>query len=240
MQEKKLEKFKKSLKIKETILGVFFVDKLPSGGINYHKDTACTAMIRAFFNHESVVFNGTDKRQLCEGADFFFNFSKISSKKICNVYVKEESVFENNLICKKFLKSLPKIPTQKRFKYIIIRPLSDGHRPEVVLLLVNPEQAGRILGLLNYSDLSEVRILPNQPTCISLFAPLAHDHPHINFIDYFDRHYQGLIGGKKYFRKENLILSLKTKQFKAILRNLDKSSQGTRIPLTKPKNVDRI
>jgi uncharacterized protein (DUF169 family) len=240
MQEKKLEKFKKSLKIREPILGVFFVDKLPSDGVSYHKDTVCTAMIRAFFKKESVFFNATDKRQLCEGADFFFNFAKISKKKICNVYVKEEGIFENDKVCKKFLKSLPKLPTQKKYKNIIIKPFLSKDRPEVVLLLVNPVQAGRILGLLNHSDFNEIRIIPNQPTCISIFAPLVNNQPHINFIDYFDRHYQGVIGGKKYFRKENLTLSFKVKQFETILSNLDKSSQGTQAPLTNPKKVDRI
>ena len=240
MQKKKLEKFKKSLKLRETILGVFFVDKLPRDGVSYHKDTACTAMIRAFFKKESVVFNGTNKKQLCEGADFFFNFSKISSKKICSVYVKEEGIFENDKVCKKFLKLLPKLPNQKKYKDIIIKPLLAIDKPEIVILLVNPEQAGRILGLLNHSDFNEVRVLPNQPTCISIFVPLVNNQPHINFIDYFDRCYQGVIGGKKYFRKENLILSFRGTQFETILSNLDKSSQGTQIPPTKPKRVDRI
>ena len=136
-----------------------------------------------------------------------------------DVYVNNEHVFANCIICADFLRQLPKFPKKLIGKFIIISPLKKAENPQIIILLVNPAQAGRILGLLNYDSYNSVEIYPSQPTCLALFAPLITGKPHINFIDYYDRYYQGKIGEEYLWNDNELILSLKLDDFKKILKN---------------------
>lgn len=237
MKKEELEKFKKSLKITEIILGVFFVDKFPDG-VKHYKDTACTAIARTFLNKKTIFFNGKEYPQLCSGADYFLKLSKkILTQGAIKVYTKDEHVFKNKKVCQKYLNFLPKFPDKLRNKNIVIKPFSLSDRPCVVMILVNPAQAGRILGLLNYDVYENIIMNPCQPTCISLFAPLVTKKIHVNFIDYYDRYYQGKIKDKYIWPEDKLILSMTFSHFKNIIRYLAKSAHGTFQPLIKPKKV---
>lgn len=240
MKKEELEKFKKILKITETILGVFFTDKFPAG-VKHYKDTACTAMARVFLNKEASFFNGKEYPQLCSGADYFLKLSKkILTQEAIKVYTEEEQVFKNEKVCRKYLNSLPKFPDKLRNKNIIIKPFSLSDRPHIVLVLANPAQAGKILGLVNYDNYENIIINPSQPACISLFAPLVTQKVHVNFIDYYDRYHQGKIEDKYIWPEDKLILSMTLSHFESIIRDLAKSAHGTFQPLIKPKKVDRI
>lgn len=234
-----IEQFKKTLKIESEIIGVKFTKNLVSDCKFYH-DTACTALARAIIKKTKVIFDSKKFPQLCEGANYFLKLSKIKDSEASNIYVKKEQIFINEKICKIFLESLPKFPNTLKNKFIIISPLKAKDKPHIVILLVNPAQAGRILGLLNYNQYKTVEIHPNQPTCLSLFAPMVTKKPHINFIDYYDRYYQGRINEKNIWPETKMIISLKFQDFKKILNNLQKSSQGSFRPQLTPQQVDKL
>ncbi|MFH1890267.1 MAG: DUF169 domain-containing protein [Candidatus Kuenenbacteria bacterium] len=226
ISNQKIIKFKKALHIQDTILGIHFSDTLPNK-FQHRKDTACTAIARAFLNKETLVFDAKYYPQLCPGANFFLKLSKVDQKKIEDVYIKDEHIFKNKTICNKFLKSLPKFPNYFKNKFIIIKPLKIKDKPQIIILLVNPAQASRIIGLLNYGQYKKIKIFPNQSACLSLFTPIITKLPHINFIDYYDRYYQGKINNKNIWAEDKMIISLRIEEFINILNNLDKSPQGT-------------
>ncbi len=135
------------------------------------------------------------------------------------------------------------MPDNLKGKYVLIKPIESHDLPDVVIVLVNPAQAGRIIGLVNFKDYGAIQLLPNQPTCVALFAPLVTNTPHVNFIDYYDRYHQGqgCVQGEFIWPETNLLISLSLNQFKDVFDSVDKSSQGSfkRIKLN-PKPVDPI
>lgn len=235
----KIKQFKKILKIKDEIIGIKFSKHLPAG-YGFYRDTACTALARAITKKVKIFFDAKKFPQLCQGADYFLKLSEIKDSETYDVYVREEQVFANKKICKLFLKILPKFPNSLKNKFIIISPLKIEDKPQVIILLVNPSQAGRILGLLNYDQYGTVEIYPNQPTCLSFFAPLVTKRPYCNFIDYYDRYYQGKIKGKNIWPETKMIISLRFEDFKKILNNLEKSPQGSFRPKLSPQQLDDI
>ena len=238
--DNKIIKFTKALKLKNPIIGINFTNKIPNN-MKYFKDTACTALARAFIKKEIVVIGSKKYSQLCSGADYFLKLKNTKDEDAVNVYVDEEHVFKDQEICKEFLKSLPKFPDKLKSKSIIIKPFDVDDKPLVIVLLVNPAQAGRIIGLLNYSEYKEVKIFPNQSTCLSIFAPIITGIPHINFIDYFDRYFQGKVSGKYIWPEDKMIISLQFRHFKAIINNLNKSPQGAfKRKIINPKIVDKM
>lgn len=239
MTNKNIKKLKKVLKIKDAVLGVYFSKKLPTGS-RYYRDTACTATARSFLKRCSVFFDAKRYRQLCPGANYFLKLAEISKNEAVNAYLKKERVFNEKNVCNKFLNALPKFPRRLKNKFIIVKPFEIVGNPLIVLLLVNPAQVGRIIGLLNYDRYESIKILPNQPTCLSLFAPLITKKPHLNLIDYYDRYYQGKIGGKNIWPEDKMIISLRLKDFKIILNNLEKSPQGYFHPKLSPQKTDDI
>ena len=234
-----IKKFKKTLGIKTEILGIFYSAKLPKKSKNF-QDTACTALARSFFTKETLFFNAKEYPQLCSGASYFLKLDPISGQETIDVYINKEKVFKSKNICGKFLKNLPKFPELLKNKFIIIKPVEDKDKPSVVVLLVNPAQAGRILGLINYGQYKKVEILPSQPTCLALFAPLITKNPHINFIDYYDRYYQGKVSGRYIWPEDKMIVSMRYSDFETILANLEKSPHGSFCPNLIPQKITKF
>lgn len=239
IMKNKLEKFKKILKIKNQIVGIYYTETKPRDAV-YYRDTACTALARALIKKEVIFFSNRVHRQLCSGADYFLKLADVKTKEAIRVYVGDEQIFRNKIICRKFLKILPKFPTDLKNRFIVIRPLREGDKPDIVILLLNPAQAGRIIGLFGYDGAEPAKVFPNQPACLAFFTPLATNVPHINFIDYYDRYYQGRVKNKFIWPEDKALVSLTFNHFRQILRNLDKSPQGSFKPRIKPQKVEKF
>jgi uncharacterized protein (DUF169 family) len=239
MNKRNYQSFIKNLEINERILGIYFFKNLPKK-FKHYKDTACTALARSFIRGEILLFDAQNYPQLCPGADFFLKLSNTDKKEALKIYVEIERVFKNKKICNEFLKTIPQFPSALKNRHVVIKPFKAADRPGVICLLVNPAQAGRIIGLLNYQKFEKIVLIPNQPTCLSFFAPLVTKRPHLNFMDYYDRYYQGKVNKKLIWSEEKMILSLNFKQFEQIINNLNNSPQGTYKPTLKPKYIDPI
>lgn len=237
MNKKDMKKIDKFIGI-ENIVSVYFGSGSKFKVENF-RDTMCTAVARVFFDKKIIVFDNKH-RQLCSGADYFFNLSKISTKEAVKIYVKDEQVFCNEKICRNFLECLPKFPKELRNKNIVIKPFELKDDPQVILMLLNTAQAGRVLGILNYAKYENIIINSSQPTCISLFAPLVTKKAHINFIDYYDRYYQGKVNGKNIWSDNKLIVSLGYADFAVMLDNFEKSPHGSYKPKIYAQKVDPI
>lgn len=236
MSNEKIKKLKRILKIDDEILGIYFTDKKPVN-LKKYKDTACTALARCFFQKEKVFFDAKYNPQLCPGADYFLKLKKIKNSEAIDVYVKKEHVFQNRNICKSFLSGLPQFPKHLKNKFIIIKPLNIKENPKIIILLLNPAQVGRIIGLANYNKYKKIETYPNQPTCLAFFAPLVTKNLHINFLDYYDRYHQGRINNKNIWPENKMIVSMSYSDFKIILTNLEKSPHGKFKPKLSPARI---
>lgn len=234
--KKQFEQIKKHLGI-DYVLSVRF-SNAKSKKIKKFQDTACTAMARALMK-KIPTFIDRKSGQLCPGGDYFLNISHLPTKEVRDVYVKQEKVFINNSICNSFLKNLPKYPINAQKRYILLTPLAEEKsKPDAIILLANPAQTGRILGLSAYEKFSLPFILPTISTCASLYAPIYLKKIHLNFIDYYDRYYQGKQNKKLIWRENQLLVSMNSKIFEKIIENIPNSPHGAYKPRLKPQIVD--
>lgn len=236
--KKQSETIKKYLKI-EKIISIRFSDT-KAANFDKFNDTVCTAMARSFEN-STLVFIDRKNGQLCPGGDYFLDITHPPIKEICDVYVKDEGVFRNNSVCSVFLKNLPRYPTAAKKRYILFTPLvKENKRPDTIMLLANPAQAGRILGLSVYKKMSYPSIIPASPTCASIYAPVESNKIHLNFIDYYDRYYQGKQKGRSLWKDSDLIISMPFSIFKEIIKSIPLSAHGSFKPKIKPQKFDPI
>lgn len=218
----KLKQFKKIFKIGR-IVAVDFRRRPPPES-SYHVDTYCTALARTFFGGETLVF-GRGCPQACAGGNYFFSRA-LPKREVEDFYLEEEKSFGSRAACRKFLSALPRLPEKLWDQYLVLEEFTGSKKAPVLLFLVDPAQAGRLLGLLAFKRFYKLEILPGQPACVSLFAPLSRKGPHLNLIDHYDREYQGRQGGKKLWPENKLLLSLSYQDFQEILSNMEKSFYG--------------
>lgn len=230
---------KKYLKIEE-IISIRFSDT-KTANFNNFKDTIGTAMVRSFKNN-TLTFIDRKIGQLCPGGNYFLNITHPPVKEICDVYVKDEGVFKNNSICRIFLNKLPKYPKAAKKRYILFTPLiKENKEPNIIILLANPAQVSRILGLSAYKKISyPSSIIPAMPMCTSIYAPVESKRIHLNFIDYYDRYYQGKQGRRLLWKNSDLIISMPYFVFKEIIEHIPLSAHGNFKPKIKPQKFDPI
>lgn len=228
---------KKTLGIK-AVVSIRFSDIKP-GSYKQYQDTACTVLARALKNKKQVLI---DRKygQLCSGGNYFLNITNYPGKEICNIYIKDEKIFNNNAVCSSFLKKISKYPSQKK-RYILFSPLEkEVNKPDIIILLVNPAQAGRILGLSVFNKMDYPGVVPAAPTCFSLYAPLISNRLHLNFIDYYDRYYQGKQNGKLIWDDEEMLISLNFSKFSNIIKSIPLSAHGSYKTNLKPQRVSLL
>lgn len=236
--KKQFKAIKKHLSI-EKIISIRFSNTKTANFIKY-QDTACTALARTFRSNTPTYLDRKNG-QLCPGGNYFLNITHPSKKEIYDVYVKKEKVFQNNAVVGAFIKNLPKYPALARKRYILLTPLSkEKNKPDLIILLANPAQAGRILGLSVYKKMLYPLIMPALSTCASLYAPIESNKIHINFIDYYDRYYQGKQKGRLFWQDSDLIISLPFSIFKEIIKCIPLSAHGSYKPKIKPQKVARL
>lgn len=204
-----------------------------------YQDTACTALARTLKNEKQVLID-RKHGQLCAGGNYFLNITEYSKKEICHTYIKDEKIFNNNAVCSSFLKKISKYPGQKK-RYILFSPLEkEVNKPDIIILLVNPAQVGRILGLSVFNKMDYPDVVPSAPTCFSLYAPLISNQVHLNFIDYYDRYYQGKQHGKLIWNDKEMLISLTFSRFSDIIKSVPLSAHGLYKTNLKPQIISRL
>lgn len=204
-----------------------------------YQDTVCTALARALKNKKQVLIDRKNG-QLCSGGNYFLNITEYSKKEVCDIYIKDEKIFNNKAACLAFLEKMSKCLEEKR-QYILLSPLEkETSKPDIIILLVNPAQAGRILGLSVFSKMDYPNVIPAAPTCFSLYAPLLSDQLHLNFIDYYDRYYQGRQNGKLIWDDKEMLISLTFAKFNDIIKAIPLSAHGSYKTNLKPQKVSLL
>ncbi len=229
---------KKFLRVTQCI-SIRFSDT-KTANVKKYRDTACTTMIRCLTKNIPTYID-RKSGQLCPGGNYFLNISHASKSELHDTYITKERIFQNKKACDDFIKNIPPYPQVARTRYILFTPLiMEEKRPDVIMMLANPAQAGRIVGLSVRKKMSQPTILPALSTCASIYAPLASRGIHINLIDYFDRYYQGTQHGRLLWKDSHMIISMPVEIFEEIVQAIPLSAHGAYVPTIKPKKFDRI
>lgn len=223
----------------EDIISIRFSNTKSTQYTKYN-DTACTALVRCFTNN-TLTYIDRKTGQLCPGGDYFLKIKNISTKDVNNVYVKDEKIFQDSAVCNKFIKNLPEYPSAAKKRYILLTPfVKEKNKPDVIMMLANPAQAGRILGLSVYKKFFQPLILPALSTCASIYAPIESNRIHLNFIDYYDRYYQGRQKNVSLWKDSDLIISIPYGIFEKIIKHIPLSAHGSFRPKINSQRFDPI
>ena len=229
---------KHSLGIKHCI-SIRFANRKSDRHTRY-RDTACTALARSLLRRV-LTYIDRNEGQLCPGGNFFLGITRAPKKEIYDTYAKDEKVFSNQAACRQFLNDLPPYPRQANKRFVLFTPLDrENQRPEVVTLLATPAQTGRILGLSVFKKMSYPTLIPALSTCASIYTPLTTKNIHINFIDYYDRYYQGKQNGKLLWKDSQMIVAMPYAIFQKIVEHIQRSAHGNFKPKLKPEKVDPL
>lgn len=237
--------YKKQFKIIKKHLGIDNIISIrfsnaKTANFKKYKDTACTALARSFKKNIPTYIDRKNG-QLCPGGNYFLNITHPSKKEVCDVYVKDEKVFYNNTVCNAFIKDSPKYPALAKKRYILFTPLvNELNKPDVIMFLATPAQTGRILGLNAREKMSYPLIMPALSTCASIYAPIESNKIHLNFIDYYDRYYQGKQKGRLLWKESDLIISMTFSVFQEIIKSIPLSAHGSYKPKIQPQKIDLL
>lgn len=202
-------------------VSVRFLNRI-NRGEKLSQDLYCTAISRCAKKGKKVIIE-VDKHR-CSGGNYFVGNSDVDAEEIEDVYMNKEKVFRNKRDLGRFLKLAGRNPVKS--KYIVFEP-KINEKTDVVVLLLNPDDAGRILGINAYAGGFEVDIVPAISTCASIYRPLIKKNAiHVNFIDYFDRKYQC----RGFFEKSELIASMPLKIYKKMYKIFEQTSHGSNSP----------
>lgn len=146
---------------------------------------------------------------------------------IVDMYVNTERIFPDEKTVVRFLKKVGRNPLTRRYIHILPHFHS---KADVILLVVSPAQASRLLGLQAHDGIFSADIIPAAPTCATLYRPLLiPDRIHVNFIDYFDREQQA----RGCFEAGELLVSMTPALYRSLCGVHATSAHGA----YKPKGV---
>ncbi|MBU1911262.1 DUF169 domain-containing protein [Patescibacteria group bacterium] len=206
-------------------VSVHFCNELPSGSI-ITEDEISVCLAKSAKNGQDLAINC--RRGRFSAGSYFAEKEDIPIEDILDVYVKKERVFKDNKSTYEFLYKVGRNPIDCTHITFSSRIKSDA---DVVLLIANASQAGRLLGLSGYIGKFIVDIIPAAPTCAAIFRPLIEPNRiHLNLIDYYDREHQA----KGKFKEDEMLISMKPKIFEDLKKAYSKSPHGKFIPRNLP------
>jgi uncharacterized protein (DUF169 family) len=187
----------------------------------------CTAIAKAAKSDKIIIID-TQKHK-CTGGNYFVGRQNAGPKEIADAYINKECVFSSRNHLKAFLAKTGRNPIKAR--YVIFEPRMNPakipKKTEIILMVVTPDIAGRIIGLAAYNGHLSPDIIPAASTCTALFRPLIKPESiHVNFIDYFDREYQC----KGLYSKTKLIISTTPELYAELVKIYPKSCHGGKKP----------
>lgn len=223
------EKFKDSLGMKLSPVGIMFSDKTPKDAISFKKKTRVCIMPLLFKSAKGsiVAFDNDFTKKPC--ARFYLGYTNWISDGI-EKFLSNEKL--NNRKPERFIKTKEmalsamkaNIPDNIRTDVIIIKPLElfqKNEKPEIIIFFANTDQLSGLVYLINYSSPTEERIsTPFASACSSvLTVPLKYAKQGIN------KAVWGLhdISARKRLPKDLMTLAMPYKLFEEMYDNIDES-----------------
>jgi uncharacterized protein (DUF169 family) len=160
----------------------------------------------------------------CFGASWHLGFHKIKEQKVADM-VKKFVVEGEKLFCSyqalDNLLSQMEEPPDNSDSYFVLSPLEKAEfKPQLVIFIINPEAACRLLTLVTFIDGVMPKIKIGGPTCrMGIIYPLLTGEVNISFYDYTARKMCNV-------DKDKLLITIPYTKIPLIMESIDKCSAG--------------
>ncbi len=211
---------KKLLGLKYSPVAVSCLESAPES-ITKDRLRICSAILEAARGRTLELSKANN---LCLGANIHLGFHKVRSDKIraaLNKFVVEgEKLFCSQQALENLELQLP-VPPDNSKKHFVLSPLEKvPNDPQLVIFVVDPEAACRLLTLLTFTngDMPEIKI--GGPTCrLAVIYPLVSAKANISFYDYTSRCLSKI-------DKDKLLVSIPFVELARMMENIDKCCAG--------------
>ncbi|HTZ11376.1 MAG TPA: DUF169 domain-containing protein [Candidatus Margulisiibacteriota bacterium] len=160
----------------------------------------------------------------CFGAAWHLGFHKIQDPKVSGMVkkfvVEGEKLFSSYPALDNLLSQMDEPPDNSSSSFLLSPLEAAESKPQLVIFIVNAEQACRLLTLLTFTDGTMPKIKIGGPTCrMSIIYPLATKEANISFYDYTARKICAV-------EKDKLLLSIPYPRMPKIMEAIEKCSAG--------------
>jgi len=182
----------------------------------------CRAILDA--SEGKLIYIGKGNND-CFGASWHLGFRSVNKirrlKEIFKKFtVETEKIFSCGEAAERLFAQMEEPPDNKD-NYFALAPAEKAEFfPELIIFVVNPQEASRLLTLLTFSDGIMPKIKIGGPTCrMSITYPLLSREVNISFYDYTSRIISKI-------KKDKLIVSVPYSKVPEIVKNIDRCSAG--------------
>ena len=206
--------------LRGNMVAVHYRDSPPDGCEATGQVVACQAIQDARFGKTTILAKANSK---CLGATYFLGFEPFSPLAYDFWVDNEQSMFDRTA-AENMVQHLPD-PPQGHDRYIVFEPLAASRfEPDLVLIICNPEQVSRLLGLHIFKSGKPSMIYSYGATCqTAVGIPLVTAQANVSFIDLPSRQIAQ-------FDASEQILSLPYAQMPALLDSVRGSINGIAQP----------
>jgi uncharacterized protein (DUF169 family) len=182
----------------------------------------CRAILQAA---DGEILQLDRKNNACFGAAWHLGFMKLDDPKIKNMVrkfvVEGEKLFSSYEALDKLISQMDDVPDNSR-NYFGLAPLEKAEfKPLLVLFVVNPEAACRLLTFATFNTGIMPRLKVGGPTCrLAIMYPLTSGEVNLSFYDYTARKMCNV-------EKDKLIISFPYKNILQMIADIDRCSAGT-------------
>lgn len=208
------------LGLRGDMVAVRYFDSLPDGCEAGGQVVACQAIQDARFGKTTILAHSNSK---CLGASYFLGFEEFSPLAY-DFWVKNEQSMCDRTAAENMVRQLP-APPDGRGRYVSLEPLAASrHEPQLVLIVCNPEQMSRLLGLHTFKTGEPAMLYSYGATCQSAVGiPMVTERVNVSFIDLPSRRIAQ-------FEASEQILSVPYAQMQDLLDSVAGSINGTADP----------
>ncbi len=211
--QKQVNEMNAILKLKNTFIGVKF-SETPDANGTAPNISICEAF--SVVRKENVIINLAKENCTCGGGRHFAGLQIAPIGTISSILAEEgHRIYESKEVAETSVKKQPQ--PAYRGKYLILGPLHKFEEdPDLVLFVVNPAQADRILGLASFKGAEPFAYFPATSICSTITNALAKGKPDINLISIFERK-------KGQWSPNELIVALPLKYFLIAVESIQHS-----------------
>lgn len=182
----------------------------------------CRAILDASEGKLIYVSKGNND---CFGASWHLGFRSVNNQRLKEIFkkftVETEKIFSSGEAAERLFAQMEEPPDNKD-NYFALAPAEKAEfQPQLIIFVVNPQEASRLLTLLTFSDGIMPKIKIGGPTCrMSITYPLLCRQVNISFYDYTSR-----IASK--VKKDKLIVSVPYSRIPQIIESIAGCSAGS-------------
>lgn len=200
-------------------VGILYAKKPLSGGES-PSVAVCEAMKRA---SEGAIINLSKENSKCPGGTYYLGLGERVSG-VEEFLVDVEHIFSSHPIARAHFTHAITPPTGLA-PYVCFAPVTSmPEKPDLVLIVCNPMQASRILGLLAYDGAPGLKLSAFGAACqTAITNPLMNGNVDVSFIDISARRRAG-------FSDDELVVSLPYREFMRAILNIEHSIFGIAKP----------